>query len=229
MIYVMSGGAKLFAAIGVKFSAGSLLTCSCVENGRVLTAKTTSDQTDYVFAVPNAGTWTVAAGAKSKSFNIIKEGQFETANFSELVLFDNGVVDGISLIANSASQSGSHDDLVKIDDKIRLNYKSRVGWSGCSVAYQLDLTEYNALKLKGKINWANEQASYPTYIGVTDTAPMSNGSDGGAVILENQRIVQTKLATVENTYSVDVSSISGVHYVVFGGTDNAEASRLWLE
>ena len=50
------GGTKLFAAIGVKFSAGSTLTCTCKENGKVLTAKTTSDQTNYVFAVPNAGT-----------------------------------------------------------------------------------------------------------------------------------------------------------------------------
>ena len=86
------GGTKLFAAIGVKFSAGSTLTCTCVENGKVLTAKTTSDQTDYVFAVHEAGTWTVADVTKDKSKDvpITKPGQAEIINLAEFILFDAG-------------------------------------------------------------------------------------------------------------------------------------------
>lgn len=93
MIYVMSGGGtKLFAAIGVKFSAGSTMTCTCKENGKVLTAKTTSDQTDYVFAVPNAGTWTVAdvTKGKSKEVSITKPGQNEVVNLAQHYIFQNG-------------------------------------------------------------------------------------------------------------------------------------------
>ena len=95
MIYVMSGGGtKLFAAIGVTYPAGSTLTCT---NGtKTMKAKTTSGQ--WVFAVPEAGTWTVTSTdptdstkTKSQSVSITSEGQFESVelNFA-LVLIENG-------------------------------------------------------------------------------------------------------------------------------------------
>ena len=94
------GGTKLFAAIGVKFSAGSTLTCTCVETGKVFNAKTTSDQTEYVFAVPNAGTWTVAdvTRGKAKDVPITKPGQFESISLAELYVFQRnvGFADGFS-------------------------------------------------------------------------------------------------------------------------------------
>ena len=69
------GGTKLFAAIGVTYPAGSTLTCT---NGtKTLKAKTTSGQ--WVFAIPEAGTWTVTAtdgtSTKSESVSITTEGQ----------------------------------------------------------------------------------------------------------------------------------------------------------
>lgn len=228
---MLSGGGsgKLFAAIGVTFPANATLTCT---NGtKTLTAKTTSGQ--WVFAIPEAGTWTVTAtqgtNSKSQSVEITAEGQNVSVKLAyEFVLFDNGVVDGISWDLHSASNRGSNDTST-VDDKIRINYQNRVGWSAGSASYETDLTEYKALKLLGKVNWENTEASYPAYIGVTDTAPKSAGSDTSTAIPEEQRLVQTKLTTTEDTYSVDISAIDGVHRVIFGGTDNAEASRIWLE
>ena len=65
-------GSKLFAAIGVTYPAGSTLTCT---NGtKTLTAKNTSGQ--WVFAIPEAGTWTVTAtqgpNTKSQSVSILE-------------------------------------------------------------------------------------------------------------------------------------------------------------
>ena len=106
MIYVMSGGGtKLFAAIGVTYPAGSTVTCT---NGtKTLEAKTTSGQ--WVFAVPEAGTWTVTAtqgtNSKSQSVEITSEGQFENVALSyQLHLFKagEGLASGYS-IAKSGS------------------------------------------------------------------------------------------------------------------------------
>lgn len=70
-------GSKLFAAIGVTYPAGSTLTCT---NGtKTLKAKTTSGQ--WVFAIPEVGTWTLeitdGTRTKSQSVNISTEGQSE--------------------------------------------------------------------------------------------------------------------------------------------------------
>lgn len=72
----MGGGiGKLFAAIGVKYPAGSTLTCT---NGtKTLKAKTTTGQ--WMFAVPEPGTWIVTAtdgkATASKTVEITAEGQ----------------------------------------------------------------------------------------------------------------------------------------------------------
>lgn len=98
------GGTKLFAAIGVTYPAGSVVTCT---NGtKTLTAKNTSGQ--WVFAIPEAGTWTVKAtsgsNTKSQSVSITSEGQFEQIALSfELVLFDSSLADGYSLSSNYIS------------------------------------------------------------------------------------------------------------------------------
>lgn len=85
------GSGKLFAAIGATYPAGSTLTCT---NGtKTLTAKTTSGQ--WVFAIPEAGTWTVTAtqgtNTKSQSVSITAEGQFESVTLSYgLYLYKSG-------------------------------------------------------------------------------------------------------------------------------------------
>lgn len=86
MIYVLSGGTKLFAAIGVTYPEGS--TCTCTNGTKTLKAKNTSGQ--WVFAIPEAGTWTVVAGSKSKKVSINTEGQCEIVNLAETVLWEAG-------------------------------------------------------------------------------------------------------------------------------------------
>ena len=89
----ISGGTELFAAIGVTYPEGSTVTCT--NGSKTLTAKNTSGQ--WVFAIPEAGTWTVTATdgtyTKNQSVSITSEGQFESLELSyALVLIENGVV-----------------------------------------------------------------------------------------------------------------------------------------
>lgn len=89
------GGAKLFAAIAVTYPAGSSLTCT--KGTKTLTAKTSTGQ--WIFAVPEAGTWTVTAtsgsSTKSQNVDITAEGQSVNITLSlELLLFDSSVTSG---------------------------------------------------------------------------------------------------------------------------------------
>ena len=77
MIYVLSGGAPLYAVIAVIYPEGSVCTCS---NGtKTLTAKNTSGKA--LFNVPSAGTWTVSCtdgtDTVSKVVSITYKGQIE--------------------------------------------------------------------------------------------------------------------------------------------------------
>lgn len=83
------GIGKLFAAIGVEYPAGS--ECSCSNGTKTLKAKDTSGK--WVFAIPEAGTWTVTStdGTNSKSLEveITEQGQSEKVVLSyQLVLLD---------------------------------------------------------------------------------------------------------------------------------------------
>ena len=89
------GGTKLFAAIGVTYPAGAIVTCT--KGTKTLAAKNTSGQ--WVFAIPEAGTWTVTAGSRSASVSITKEGQVEKVFLGDLPLVsaNSGLLDGYSL------------------------------------------------------------------------------------------------------------------------------------
>lgn len=83
------GAGKLYAAIGVEYPAGS--ACTCTNGTKTLKAKDTSGK--WVFAIPEAGKWTVTAtdGTNSKSVDveITTQGQSEKVVLSyQLVLLD---------------------------------------------------------------------------------------------------------------------------------------------
>ena len=102
MIYVMSGGGKTFAAIGVTYPEGSELICT--DGTKTLKAKTTSGQ--WVFSIPKEGTWTVTStqgsNSASKTITISDEGQCEKIILAyEFVLFSSaGLASGYSVQDN---------------------------------------------------------------------------------------------------------------------------------
>ena len=90
MIYVLSGGAKAFAVIGVTYPAGSV--CTCTDGTKTLTLKDTGGQ--GFFLIPHAAAWTVTAtdgtNTKAQSVEITSEGQSESVELNYSVEIFNG-------------------------------------------------------------------------------------------------------------------------------------------
>ena len=192
MIYVMSGGGtKLFAAIGVKFSAGSTLTCTCKENGKVLTAKTTSDQTEYVFAVPNAGTWVVdeVTNNKSEEVSIEKAGQFKNVEFTYALEL---VKDGVALVSYSTSAANVSTE----NGAMRVAFNSSSS-SGTGIWYlTINVNEYSVLHIDGY---------YDKYNGGSGTTPTVNI----ASTYSGTATASATLTTSRASHTIDLTAIPG--------------------
>ena len=232
------GGTKLFAAIGVKFSAGSTLTCTCVETGKVLTAKTTSDQTDYVFAVPNAGTWTVTdvTKGKSKDVPITKPGQAEIVNLAEFILFDAG----------DLGESGGWDKLVRassnlktftVGSQILVLSDQYAGGQNMPSAYyvvcyakkQQKLGDYSKLKVRF------DETTATGFLAVNPAIPTTLDTFSGDYKKKFAATQDFETSSANQTVTLDVSSVNVDGYVAIivngtSGSSNPTAiSKVWLE
>ncbi len=200
MIYVMSGGGtKLFAAIGVTYPAGSTLTCT---NGtKTLTAKNTSGQ--WVFAIPETGTWTVTAtqgtSTKSQSVSITKEGQFESVTLSySLVLYNNGV-SAVPFIGKKSPNNNYGSASFDVTNGAYLGISVDSGYEGTSAAYisteaAVDITNYSTL-----------------------TFTLDKVERGGTVGLSAEPLTDVFSASLNVTAAgeavLDVSAITGAYYI----------------
>ena len=221
MIYVMSGGTKAFATIGVTYPAGSTLTCT---NGtKTLKAKTTSGQ--WVFAVSEAGTWTVTAtdgtNSKSQSVNITAEGQSVSVvlNYGYYLFAEGkGLNDGHTLefLRGDAGYSVSADGLVwsnntEIGNNIYFKQKE-------------NLTNYSTLCFEMRCD-KRKSADYSVTIGVGDN-PMGSISDPGDLDASTSSIWDTD----RKTHKVDLSAISGEKYIKFAARyTTGTIYNIWLE
>lgn len=103
MILRRGGGGNQFAVIGAEYPEGS--TCTCTgKNGKVLTAK----QSPWIFNVPEADEWTVAASGVNNSVkvDITKKGQCEKVKLLkslELFTAGSGLASGYSITGNYIS------------------------------------------------------------------------------------------------------------------------------
>lgn len=209
MIYVLSDGTKLFAAIGVTYPAGSTLTCT---NGTTtLKAKTTTGE--WVFAIPKAGTWTVTAtngtDSKSQSVSITKEGQFESVElWYTLMLYKNGeeysaVTGGWAIVNKSGGGAGA-----KEANKIYLGYTGSANRR--STAYtqkKVDVSKVSKLYVKANITTVGASIG-GLFIGLSN-------QNTDAEPYENELFISQlhETATGEKLLSLDVSSISGAYFV----------------
>ena len=144
MIYVMSGGAKAFAVIGVTYPAGSV--CTCTDGTKTLTLKDTGGQ--GFFLIPYAAVWTVTASdgtnTKSQSVEITSEGQNESVELGyELEIFANGVI--------NESVTGGFDNssrLTIVDNNLKISY-SNIGAGSADVTTKnsIDISDYDNIKL----------------------------------------------------------------------------------
>ena len=216
-----------YAIIVVTYPSGS--TCTCTNGSTTLTAKDTSGKA--LFVIPSAGTWTVTAvsGSKStsKTVSITAEGQVETvALMFELVLFDNGLVDGIAwdyVYNQDTNASSSISDVIKMhsmswDNGIVL--QRPIAERGISSA--IDLSNYSILKIRTKA-CTNSNGDAELRIGSS-----LSGKDLGTVSIEK---------TAGQTTIIDVSAIAKSSFVTiwaksgneYGYTIDISFDKVWLE
>lgn len=223
-----SGGGgigKLFAAIGVTYPAGSTVTCT---NGtKTLTAKTTTGQ--WLFVIPETGTWTVTStdgtNSKSQSVEITTEGQVESVTLSYRTYL---VQDKKPLIAFADPGSSSEPTITSS------SIKFGPAESAVRSAAKVDCTNYT--KLVAEINVITQTYNYPLNALITDKSSggdnyISSNPDNAPANTLAYKQIRPATTNSLNIITLDISSVTGSHYigVATGYCPNATIQNLYFE
>ena len=189
------------ATINITYPAGS--TCTCSDGTTTLSAPDTSGT--WTCIVPNAGTWTVTStsGAEtdSKAVTITTDGQSTSVELSyALFLFKPNAPSDI--IAGEWEIPGN--GTVTAEAELTVNsvnaYNSNRIFSARTKG-QIDLTEYSMLQA---------------------TCKASGGSNTKLEVYSGSSVVaSTAIGTDLTTVTVDISALSGLHSIGFGGRHTA--------
>lgn len=189
------------ATINITYPAGS--TCTCSDGTTTLSAPDTSGT--WTCIVPNAGTWTVTStsGAEtdSKAVTITTDGQSTSVELSyALFLFKPNAPSDI--IAGEWETPGN--GTVTAEAELTVNsvnaYNSNRNFSARTKG-QIDLTEYSTLQA---------------------TCKASGGSNTKLEVYSGSSVVaSTAIGTDLTTVTVDISALSGLHSIGFGGRHTA--------
>lgn len=192
------------ATINITYPAGS--TCTCSDGTTTLTAPDTSGT--WVCTVPNAGTWTVTSTSgtetDSKAVTITTDGQSTSVELSyALFLFKPNAPSDI--IAGEWEMPGNST----VTAEAELTVMSVNNYNGdrtisARTKGQIDLTEYSTLQATCKAS-GGSNTKLEVYSGSSVVASVAIGTD---------------LTTV----TVDISALSGLHSIGFGGVHTAYAT-----
>lgn len=195
----------LFAAtINITYPAGS--ACTCSDGTTTLSAPDTSGT--WACIVPNAGTWTVTSTSEtetdSKAVTITTDGQSTSVELSyALFLFKPNAPSSIisgewEMPANSTVTAEAELTVKSVN-----NYNGGRAISARTKG-QIDLTEYSTLQATCKAS-GGSNTKLEVYSGSSVVASVAIGTD---------------LTTV----TVDISALSGLHSIGFGGVHTAYAT-----
>lgn len=189
------------ATINITYPAGS--TCTCSDGTTILSAPDTSGT--WACIVPNAGTWTVTSTSgtetDSKAVTITTDGQSTSVELSyALFLFKPNAPSDI--IAGEWEMPGNST----VTAEAELVVKSVNNYNGnrlisARTKGQIDLTEYSTLQA---------------------TCKASGGSDTKLEVYSGSSVVASAaIGTNLTTVTVDISALSGLHSIGFGGRHTA--------
>ena len=206
-----SGGGKAFAVIGVTYPAGSV--CTCTDGSKTLTLKDTGGQ--GFFLIPYAAAWTVTAtdgtNTKAQSVEITSEGQSEsvTLNYS-VEIFNGGAI--VPFTTQDASSA-----MVEIGTEIVFSKVSSNPYNRGALAYttnKVDLSDYNTIVFEGTFTQVVNSNGDKSRVGIMETAAQT----------QNNWVASTILDTTNNSWTVDISSISGSYHIcAFAGSGYTDA------
>ena len=189
------------ATINITYPAGS--TCTCSDGTTTLSAPDTSGT--WACIVPNAGTWTVTSTSgtetDSKAVTITTDGQSTSVELSyALFLFKPNAPSDI--IAGEWEMPGNST----VTAEAELVVKSVNNYNGgrdisARTKGQIDLTEYSTLQA---------------------TCKASGGSNTKLEVYSGSSVVASAaIGTNLTTVTVDISALSGLHSIGFGGRHTA--------
>lgn len=218
-----ASGNKTFAAIGVIYPEGS--TCICTNGVKTLAARTASGQ--CVFAIPEAGTWTVQAtdgegNLAEEIIEIVSEGQVESILLTyNLYLFKEGY--GVN--SNFTIVLGTQDNASVTKDGIIWSTNNGVG-NSFGFNPKIDLTPYSKLCIELTCDTRNgNSTSYGITLGVG-----VNQITGPAAV--HDWVAQTSKIwdTTRSIHSVSITDVDGEYFVKIGGyATTGTAHNIWLE
>ena len=178
------------ATINVTYPAGS--TCTCSDGTTTLTAPNTSGS--WTCIVYNAGTWTATAtdGDKSKSADVVitTDGQTESVTLIYITyLFKDGetydsLTGGWQGTVNAEKQALQL--IVQAEKTQNVYTKSKV-----------DMTDYSTISVKTDANVPNVSL----YLIIEDS------------IVASKPVAKAKLNTASDEVSLDISNITGSHFI----------------
>lgn len=192
------------ATINVTYPAGS--TCTCSDGTTTLTAPNTSGS--WTCIVYNAGTWTVTSTSgtetDSKAVTITTDGQSTSVELSyALFLFKPNAPSDIIAGEWEMPVNSTVTAEAELTVKSVNNYNGDRVWSARTKG-QIDLTEYSTLQATCKAS-GGSNTKLEVYSGSSVVASVAIGTD---------------LTTV----TVDISALSGLHSIGFGGVHTAYAT-----
>lgn len=189
------------ATIDITYPAGS--TCTCSDGTTTLSAPDTSGT--WACIVPNAGTWTVTSTSgtetDSKAVTITTDGQSTSVELSyALFLFKPNAPSDI--IAGEWEMPGNGTVTAEAELAVEsVNHYNGDRFISVRTKGQIDLTEYSTLQA---------------------TCKASGGSNTKLEVYSGSSVVaSTAIGTDLTTVTVDISALSGLHSIGFGGRHTA--------
>lgn len=190
------------ATINITYPAGS--TCTCSDGTTTLSAPDTSGT--WACIVPNAGTWTVTSTSgketDSKAVTITTDGQSTSVELSyALFLFKPNAPSDI--IAGEWEMPGNSTVTAEAELVVKSvnNYNNNNRLISARTKGQIDLTEYSTLQA---------------------TCKASGGSNTKLEVYSGSSVVASAaIGTNLTTVTVDISALSGLHSIGFGGRHTA--------
>lgn len=189
------------ATIDITYPAGS--TCTCSDGTTTLSAPDTSGT--WACIVPNAGTWTVTSTSgtetDSKAVTITTDGQSTSVELSyALFLFKPNAPSDI--IAGEWEMPGTGTVTAEAELAVEsVNHYNGDRFISVRTKGQIDLTEYSTLQA---------------------TCKASGGSNTKLEVYSGSSVVaSTAIGTDLTTVTVDISALSGLHSIGFGGRHTA--------
>lgn len=189
------------ATINITYPAGS--TCTCSDGTTTISAPDTSGT--WACIVPNAGTWTVTSTSgtetDSKAVTITTDGQSTSVELSyALFLFKPNAPSDI--IAGEWEMPGNSTVTAEAELVVKpVNNFNSNGLISARTKGQIDLTEYSTLQA---------------------TCKASGGSNTKLEVYSGSSVVASAaIGTNLTTVTVDISALSGLHSIGFGGRHTA--------